>query len=235
MQDEELRTYLLPPPMLVERGELPPVIEPALVGVPAFERPLPDQIQPFASEPTEEAVSPELAATVHATVLGHEPMAKHLEGKRYEWIGVSVVDSKAASDSGWGKGTALLAILYSYPDNRAIEVRLDSAGRKVEAVEHLAYQPPPTAAEIERAIALARGDERLAGQITEDLVGSAILVSSSDSLSPTFNHRQFDVRFAGPCDRLPSHTALVDLSRETVVSVGRCCRDHLAEARGVGP
>lgn len=231
---EELRTYLLPPPLLVERGELPPVIEPGLVGVPPYERPLPDQIEPFASEPLEPAVSAELESSVQAVVIANASVRKHVDGRRHEWIGVSVVDSKAAADCGWGKGPSLLAVMYSYDDDRAIEVRLDAAGKKVHAVEQLAYQPPPTAAEIERAIELARADERHAAKIKDDLVGTAILVSTPDSLSPTFNRRQFDVRFTSPCHRLPDHSAIVDLSRETVVSVGPCCSESHCGEREVG-
>jgi hypothetical protein len=203
-----------------------------LAGVPAYERPRPDQVEPFFSERIEPAVSAELAARVRGVVLAHQVVAKSLEGKRFEWIGISVVDAKAAADSGWGKDQSLLAVLYSYGDNRAIHARLDASGRQVEAVDHLAYQPPPTNAEIERAIEMARADERHRDQIGDDLVGSAILVSPTDSQSATFNHRQFDVRFAGPCDRLPRHAALVDLSTETVVSVGGCCDGDLFEEPG---
>ncbi len=224
---EELTTYLLPPPVLAERAELPPYIEPGLAGVPAFDRPLPDQIQPFAFEPVAPKISAELATSVQQVVLAHESVRRHLEGKRYEWIGLSVMDAKAAAEGGAGKEPSLLAVLYSYGANRAIEARLDAAGKQVEAVEMLAYQPPPTNAEIERAIAIARADNRLRGQIADNLIGTAILVSSTDSQSAAFNHRQFDVRFAGPCDRVPRHAALVDLSTETVVSVGGRCPGHL--------
>lgn len=224
---EELTTYLLPPPVLAERAELPPFMEPRLAGVPAFDRPQPDQIEPFAFESVAPKVSAELATTVQQVVLAHESVKRYLEGKRYEWIGISVVDAKAAADAGSGQERSLLAVLYSYGANRAIEVRLDSAGKQVEAVEKLAYQPPPTNAEVQRAIEIARADSRHRGQIGDDLIGSAILVSSTDSQSEAFNHRQFDVRFAGPCDRLPRHAALVDLSTETVVRVGGRCEGHL--------
>lgn len=226
----EQLTYLLPPPVLAERAELPPFMEPRLAGVPPFDRPLPDQIEPFAFEPVAPIVSAELAARVQEVVLAHQSVSGHLEGRRYEWIGISVVDAKAAAEGGSGSATSLLAVLYSYGANRAIEVRLDSVGKQVEAVEVLAYQPPPTNAEIKRAIEMARADRRHRGQIADNLVGSAILVSSTDSQSAAFNHRQFDVRFAGPCDRLPRHAALVDLSTETVVSVGACCEGHLLSA-----
>ena len=72
----------------------------------------------------------------------------------------------------------------------------------------------------------------------EDLVGTAILVSSSDQASPSSNQRRFDVRFGCPSERLPSFMAMVDLSQEAVVSVGSCCARDLGNVvrdEGVQP
>jgi hypothetical protein len=220
---------------LLQHGELPPVIDPPLHGVPLFAGPEPDHFEPFASEPLSPRVPPELSERARGTVLQHEALKQHLEGKRFEWIGLSALDDKAVEN---GREAGLLAVLYSYADDRAIEVRLDSAGEVVHDVAHLAYQPPPTQDEIQRAIDFAKSDQRLAGELGDDLVGTAILVSSEDPNSPSFRHRLFDVRFGCPCERLPRLMGMVDLSRETVTSVGSCCPDDLAHApthEGVQP
>ena len=219
--------YLLPPPRVLQHGELPPVIEPALHGVPAFDGPAPDHFEPFVSEELPSAVSGELLERIRGTVLEHGAVREQLAGVRFEWIGVSVLDEKA--DGGDG---ALLAVLYSYRDDQAIEVRLDRDGETIHDVSVLAYQPPPNEAEIERAIELARADPRLAERMSDDeqLVGTAILVGSSGQESPSLNHRRFDVRFGCPSERLPRFMAMVDLSREAVVSVGSCSARDLGDA-----
>jgi hypothetical protein len=225
--------YLLPPPRLLQHGELPPVIEPALHGVPPFDGPLPDHFAPFASHDIPPAISVELLERVRVAALEHAAVREHLAGVRFEWIGVSVIDEKAGNGIG-----SLLAVLYSYRNDQAIEVRLDRNGEQIEDVAVLGYQPPPTNGEIERAVELARADPRLAKRMGDDeqLVGSAILVGSSypDSTPPA--HRRFDVRFSCPSERLPRFMAMVDLSREAVVSVGSCSPGDLHEpARHEGP
>jgi hypothetical protein len=218
--------YLLPPPRVLQHGELPPVIEPALHGVPAFDGPAPDHFEPFSSEELQPAVSVESLERIRSAVLEHGAVREQLAGVRFEWIGVSVLDEKADGDG------ALLAILYSYRDDQAIEVRLDRDGEKIHDVSVRPYQPPPTEAEIQRAVELARSDPRLARRMSDDehLVGTAILVDSSDQDSPSLNHRRFDVRFGCPSERLPRFMAMVDLSREAVVSVGSCSARDFGEA-----
>ncbi|HVG36313.1 MAG TPA: hypothetical protein VNA10_01140, partial [Thermoplasmata archaeon] len=128
------------PPRVLQHGELPPVIEPALQGVPAFDGPTPDHFEPFASEELPPAVSAESFERIRGAVLEHGAVREQLAGVRFEWIGVSVLDAKAGKDGGEG---ALLAILYSYRDDQAIEVRLDRDGEKIHDVSVRAYQPPP--------------------------------------------------------------------------------------------
>jgi hypothetical protein len=228
--DAQQHAYLLPPPRLLQHGELAPVIEPALRGVPAFDGPPPDHLEPFESEEASPAVSAELLERARETVLAHGGVREHLDGERFEWIGVSARDEKALED---GDEAPLLAILYSYDRNRAIEVRLDASGEKVHDVSIEAYQPPATDEEVRRAVELARSHPRLAESVTEDLVGTAILMDAANAVG-----RRFDVRFGCPSERLPRFMATVDLSREAVVSVGSCCGHDLGHAvvdEGVQP
>jgi len=222
--------YLLPPPRVLQHGELPPVIEPALRGVPVFDGPAPDHFEPFESEEVQPALSSESLERIQEAVLAHSSVREHLDGGRFEWIGVSILDEKAVED---GVEAPVLAIIYSYDRNRAIEVRLDAEAEKIHDVSVVAYQPPATEEEIHRAVELARSDPRLAENVGDNLVGSAILVTS-----PTNNHRRFDVRFGCPTERLPRHMAMVDLSREAVITVGSCCGHDLGHAvphEGVEP
>lgn len=207
------QAYLLPPPRVLPHGELPPVIEPALRGVPAFDGPRPDHFEPFESQELESAVSSESLMRTRERVMADDTVREHLGGERFEWIGVSVLDDKALEESG---EAPLLAVLYSYDRNRAIEVRLDRDGETVQDVSVRAYQPPPTDEEIRRAVEIASSHPRLADHLGE-LEGTAILISS-----PNANQRLFDIRFGCPSERLPEFMATVDLSREAVVRVGSC-------------
>jgi hypothetical protein len=117
----------------------------------------------------------------------------------------------------------LVYVLYDYTDNFAIEVSLDKDATNIIDVAKYRYQPAPLEEEIERAIALAREDQRLKGKLTDELEGMAILVSPVDPSNPYFSHRQFDVRFGCPDERLPRYNALVDLSLELVLRVGLTC------------
>jgi hypothetical protein len=224
-------TYLLPPPRFLQHGELAPIVEPPMRGVARFEGSPPDQFEPVVSESRPAQVTQELSERVRAMVLEHHQL-QDVRGQRYVWIGISALDEKPQRRN-QGEETSpagLLAVLYSYTDNVAIEIRLDAAGREIGDVARRAYQPPPTEEEIRRAIEIAQADSRLADQVTSDLEGSAILVSPADPQSPNYNHRQFDVRFACPSEPLPRFMAMVDLSRERVLSVGSCCPDTLTRS-----
>jgi hypothetical protein len=230
---DQSTTYLLPPPRFLQHGELPPIVAPPMRGGAPFGGPLPEQLEPFASESRSRHLTDELSERVRALVLEHNQV-QDLRGKRYVWIGISVLDDKPVrrGPAEEPSPVGLLAVLYSYTDNVAIEVRLDAAGREISDVARVAYQPPPIEEEIRRAIDMARADPRLAEQITSDLEGSAILVSPADPRAVNYNHRQFDVRFACPGEPLPRFMAMVDLSHERVVSVGSCCPDTLTSGGG---
>ncbi len=218
--DPAPQAYLLPPPRVAPHGELPPIIEPALRGVPAFEGPEPDHFEPFESEELESDVSDESLERTRQRVMADSNVREHLGGERFEWIGVSVLDEKAVEESGEG---SLVAILYAYDRNRAVEVRLDRDGETVHDVSVHAYQPPPTDGEIRRAIEIAGAHPRLAEHVGQ-LEGTALLISP-----PGANQRIFDIRFGCPSERLPRFMATVDLSRQSVVRVGSCSPHDLAE------
>jgi hypothetical protein len=98
-------------------------------------------------------------------------------------------------------------------------VLLDAGSLEVLDVDRRETQPAPVDEEIERAVALAREDARLAPHVV-DLRGVALLAAPSDPLDPRAGHRCFDVRFGEEDERLPRYWALVDLSAGEVLRAG---------------
>ncbi len=206
---------LLPPPQLMPYGELRAIIEPPfrdLVPFPGQE--MVDEWETFESRPVEDSLPEELVHKAQNVALANEHVKRLLTDKRYIPIGVSLLEGKDK------EATSLLFVFYSYTDNLVIEVLLDRTAQQVSGVAEKRYQPAPLQQEIEQAIALAHQDRRLAERLTDDLEGMAILVSPVDPTDPNYSHRQFDVRFGAPDERLPRFTALVDLSTQTVLKVG---------------
>jgi hypothetical protein len=224
---EQPKQYLFPPPRLVPRGEPRPTIEPQLRDMAPFPgEELVDEWEPFASESAENALTVDLTRQAEATAMADARVKRLLADKRYAAIGVSLREQRDAPKE---RATSLVCVFYNYTDNIAVEVALDRNARKVGEVRELREQPAPTRQELEQAIMLARGDSRLADKLTDDLEGTAILVSPVDPDDPQFGHRQFDVRFICPTERLPRYAALVDLSTETVLEAGRGCGIELQD------
>jgi hypothetical protein len=212
------REGLLPPQQILLRGESLPVIEPPLRDLRPPETPVQaEQWEPVSSGPLEiqNQLTEELAQRAQDTVLDTEEVRQVLDDKRYIAIGASLLEDRIENT------ISLVFILYNYTDNLAVEVSLDEYGQEVTEVMEARYQPPPLQEEIDRAIQLAREDSRLATRyLSEHFEGTALLVSSVDPEDPYYNHRQFDVRFGRPDERLPRYGALVDLSTETVLRAG---------------
>jgi hypothetical protein len=212
--------WLSPPPRYAPLEEPLPVVEPRLRGqrVP----PEPEGISewaPVASDPvdsaTASAMAPEQFARAAEVALANDQVAGALGQGAHQVIGTSTVprgDKDAAE-------YALLFVAYSYSENRAVEVLLDPGSLEVLDVRTAESQPAPVDEEIERAVALARGDGRLEQHVA-DLRGVALLAAPSDPLDARANHRCFDVRFGEEDERLPRYWALVDLSADEVLRAG---------------
>jgi hypothetical protein len=237
-ENKERDLYLFPPPRLLPNGEMPPVIEPPLRDMLPF--PGAGHVEGwehFESGEDERAFTPDLTRHAAGTAMRDERVIKLLEGKRHIAIGVSRRETR---EKGEGRRITLVSVYYNYDDNSAIEVTLDSEGGTVLGVQSGHFQPAPLQSEIDHAIRLAVGHEKLAAHVTDDLVANAILVSDHDPASPGYNHRLFDVRFFCPEERLARHMAIVDLSTEEVVRAGSCrsegcCGGHAAVSEGTRP
>lgn len=216
---DALNRMLLPPPRIQPFVENWPVIEP----------PFRDQRPPYEQEaeewelvesdptPADElmVLTDDVLARTHEIVLGNEQIQKRLAKKRYTAIGAGLRESKDPDSR-----PVILFVLYNYDDHQTIEVSLDHRSLEVTDVRTATYQPAPIEEEIDRAIDLARQHERLSARLTDDLVGTAILVTVDDPRDPRHNHRLFDIRFGCADERLPRYSALVDLDTETVIRTG---------------
>jgi hypothetical protein len=225
---EKPNRNLLPPPQMLPHGELRPVIEPPLRDLPPFVGPeMVEEWQPFASHSVESHLMADLALKAHEVAMKDERVKQRLTDKQCIPIGISLLENRDDP-----KAASLMYVFYNYTDNLAIEVFLDRTTQKIIDIVDSHYQPPPLQEEIEHAITLARQDSRLAERLTDDLEGTAILVSPIDPDSPYCFHRQFDVRFGSPDERLPRYMALVDMSMRKVLKAGPVCRHELRNQEG---
>jgi hypothetical protein len=212
---------LLPPPRLQRRGEPRAIIEPPLRDLAASRPPEPvDEWAPFKSGKAENVLTDDLGRRAQATALASARVKRLLATKRYVAIGASLRERRDVSKD---KAFSLVYVFYNYTDNLTVEATLDRHAKAVASVAESRYQPPPIREEIDQVIALARRDSRLAERLTDEFEAGAIVVSPVDPEDPNYGHRQFDVRFFCPTDRLPSYMALVDLSTERVLKAGPLC------------
>lgn len=207
----------------------PPRIQPFVENWPVIEPPFRDQRPPYEQEAEEwelvesnpipdhelSVLTDDVLARTQEIVLNNEQIQKHLAKKRYVAIGASLRESKDRDSR-----PIILFVLYNYDDHQTIEVSLDHRSLEVTDVVNATYQPAPIQEEIDRAIGLARQHERLSARLTDDLIGTAILVTVDDPGDPRHNHRLFDIRFGCADVRLPRYSALVDLDTETVIHTG---------------
>lgn len=218
---DKSRHPLLPPPRLERHGEPRAIIEPPLQGLtPPSEREPIDEWESFKSGKADNVLTDDLARRAQAVALSSVRVKRLLAAKRYIAIGASL---RQRRDVPKGKVSSIVFVVYNYTDNVTIEVTLDRDAKAVAGVAEARYQPPPVRDEIEQVVALARRDSRLVERLTDEFEAGAIVVSPVDPEDPNYGHRQFDVRFFCPTDRLPSYMALVDLSTERVVSAGAMC------------
>jgi hypothetical protein len=218
----ERKVSLFPPPRLMPNGENPPVIEPPLRDMLPFQGDgHVEELEYFETSQYEHAMTPSLASRATETATRDQRVIKLL-GKRHIAIGVSQRESR---EKGEEKRITLVAVYFDYESNTAIEATLDEKGASVLAVEHRRYQPAPVQSEIEQAIKLAKGHQKMANTEIDDLTANAILVPDEDPSSPRYNHRLFDVRFFCAEERLARHMAIVDLSTQEVLRVSSCRKD----------
>lgn len=173
-----------------------------------------EQYEPVESTPIEDrpVLTDEDAEEAVRAAQDNDEVSEMLDDHRHEIIG-AVLDLYAEGKEE-EPTRRYTVVIYDYLENHVLEVRLD-ADCAVEEVSTATYQPGGTPEELDRAVEMARGHEWLSEQLDREMVGTAMIVPDPDS-----SDRKADVRFRLPDRRLPSYWATVNLSTESVESVG---------------
>jgi hypothetical protein len=119
--------------------------------------------------------SVELTRRVLPVAIADERLSRVLNGKRYAVLGAS----RRVDDKERLPARTLLAI-YNYTDHKAYEVWRGGRGVDLHAFEVFATgeQPSLSDEEIERAVSLARSDQRIAASLAEEFKPMALLTSA---------------------------------------------------------
>jgi hypothetical protein len=193
--------------------EFPPVIEPALKDLKPVRLQNVALIDDEALEMVHEIqpyISRDIYQRIYEVADKNQEFKSLLGGKRHVIIGVSKQEQK-------GKLPTYLLVAYNYDDNHSIEITFTN-DLEVEEVTRTGYQPAPTNEEIERAVQLARKDERIRAFISDDMVGGGILCSPINPGDLQYGNRLLDVRIGYSNERLAVCKALVNLATDTVIS-----------------
>jgi len=222
MERDNMDRYFEPPPHLVPLVEaLPHLGGMSLAG---FRGNLPDEMELHPVEEYRDAFSEGRAQEMLRRALAMQKVRDRMGRGRCIPIGVSRRGEVAKDER-----RTYVMVAYDYAAGVAVEITLDENG-ELHGIHDERYQPPPTEAEIARAIELARLDERAAGRV-EGMLGAAIPFSGANNEFE--GRRVLEVLFSCPGDRLPRHRAWVDLGTESVLHVaGRCgCPDRREKER----
>ncbi len=217
MECESLERYLDPPPRLVAAAEALPHLGGLTMA--AYQGELPDEIELYEAQPLKDAFD-DVTAQRMLEQVREQPQVRERLNRNCVLIGIS-----RRGETAKGEERTYLVVAYDYSANVAVEISLDAHGA-VRKISDERYQPPPIESEIERAIALARQDQRLTTKL-EGLVGMAIPFAGVNN--EYANRRVLEVLFGCRAERLPKYRALVDLGTQSVLHAGEtcaCCDQH---------
>lgn len=216
---EELPSELFPPPNVQAHGQLPPPDEFRFADQadPGWEDDF-ENFEPVESTPIDDrpVLTDEAAEEAEEAALESDEVVELLEDNRHEVIGTGLdVHAKGKDAEPTARYTV---VIYDYHEDHVIEVT-EGPEFDVDEVDTATYQPGGSQAELERAIEMAREREWLADRLDREHIGTAMVVTETES-----SDRLVDVRFRRPDHRLPDFFATVNLSTESVVDVGRVGR-----------
>lgn len=204
--------YLEPPPRLYPSAEALPHL--GGLALARYTGELPDEVELHPIEALSDEFTDAIAHEMMQRALGVPEVKARLGRGRVVLIGVSRLGEIAKDER-----RTYLVVAYDYTSNTAVEIRLDEHGAFIGlSDEHV--QPPPIQSEIDRAIELARSDDRLAERVAH-LVGMAIPFAGPDNEFAA--RRVLEVLFGCRSERLPRFRAWVDLGTETVLHAGEGC------------
>jgi hypothetical protein len=193
--------------------EFPPVIEPAIKELPPF---VPRDVVMLDDEALNVVheirphIEEEVIARIHEMAAKSKEFQKLISPKRHVIIGISKLEPKK-------KPISYVLVAYNYEDNHAVEMTF-SQNLKVEKLSREDYQPAPTNEEVERAVHLARKDERICSFVNDEMVGGGILVEPNRKNDVSQDKRLIDIRIGYANERLGVCRALVNLATDTVIS-----------------
>lgn len=146
------------------------------------------------------------------------PAVRRVLGDRFAFIEANLVEEDKRADDRPAERRLANATFYSYSRNVAVRALLRE-GEILEVSDVEGYQPPESPDEIERAVALARGEPQLR-EAASKLEGRALL-TEPDEGQPGAGHRVLYVSFMAPGTGLAEMFALVDLTDNRVLEAGR--------------
>ncbi len=204
--------YIEPPPRVVPAAEALPHLGGLTLTI--YRGALPDEIEPHPVSSLNDAFDEATAQEMLKRALGMQKVRDRLGRCRVTPIGVS-----RRGETAKGEPRTYMVVAYDYTANMAVEISLDEHGELL-GISDERYQPPPVQSEIDRAIELARADDRLATKVS-GLVAMAIPFSGvNDELA---HQRVIEVLFGCRTARLPKYRAWVDLGTESVLHAGETC------------
>jgi hypothetical protein len=110
---------------------------------------------------------------------------------------------------------------YSHTNSMALDVFMRE-NHVIRTTQREGYLPPESQDDAEKAIELARQDDRLAGKV-ENLDGHVILMEPDEGVlwnDPGYGHRMLWVTFSRGNEGDPQYFAVVDLSDQAVLEAG---------------
>ncbi|MES1244242.1 MAG: hypothetical protein ABUT39_21735 [Acidobacteriota bacterium] len=202
-----------------ETPRVPEIAVPEIAGPEAGWPPRPKGVTRFTPVPSREipgSLTDELEAQIRQASQ-NDPRVRSLLGSRFAYIMTDEVDGPKESPRRPGEPLVTRVTFYSHANNVAVKVLMRGT-EVMEAAQAAGYQPPEGREELEEAIALARRDERLRGQV-EGLQGDAMLTWLERG-QPGSGNRVLFVCFSKENDDRPAYTALVDLTTQQVLAAG---------------
>jgi hypothetical protein len=203
------------PPVVPVVGEHPAIVEPPLRELPEFRGVEVSDAEPVEADWTDEPEWRELSARIREVALSDDRVRQAFADRRHVVIGVTARSVKRA------RAASYQLVAFGYEDGLAYEVTVIDGedGLAVRDVTSADYQPAPADEEIEAAVALARGNPRIADRIEPRYEAQALLVSAVDVGDEHHGRRRFSVVFGPADERLPRIHSIVDLTTEELVSV----------------
>jgi hypothetical protein len=212
MRDE----FTLPPPGFfnTETINLGPVIDPPFSDARDWSEYLtPGETQPVDFEELEPSLSEDGSRQAVELALSSDDVAKEVEGKRYEVMGVG-------SRSVDRENEYPLVVIYNYTDDVVLEALVDLTEARVLRLAVERYQPPLADSELSLALDLVREHGRLTEAGIDVDTGAGLGVEEVNFRSPSYGHRLVDLRFGPEDRRIPLAFAIVDLSSQQVIKTG---------------